>query len=152
MSGYTSKTTKDRSFSAGREVLLKQKAQKGWKVIPTPVTEAGGPPPTRDLPKASPGHLFSLASFCWTRHNVRNLSVVNKDETGIYQTTQGKAVNTQIHHILLKGLSLSRMLFVLCCHFHQKSRITVYLLRATVSLFLLMTIESKYYMNERPVR
>lgn len=139
MSGYTSKTTKDHSFSAGREVLLKQKAQEGWRVIPTPGTEAGGPPPPRDLTKASPGHIVSLASFYWTRYNVRNLSVVNKDETDVYQTTQGKAV--QVHHVLLKGLTLSKMPFVLSCHFHQKSRITVYLLRATVSLFLLMTVE-----------
>ena len=141
MCGYTSKTTKDRSFSAGREVLLKQNAQEGWKVISPPVTEAGGPPPPRDLPKASPGHLVSLAFFYWTRRNVRNLSVVNKDETDMYQTAQGKAVNTQVHHVLLKGLGLSRMLFVLCCHFHQKSRIKVHLLKSIVSLFLLMTTE-----------
>lgn len=141
MSGYTSKTTRDCSFSAGREVLLKQKAQEGWKVIPTPGTEAGGPPPPRDLTKASPGHIVSPASFYWTRCIVRNLFVVNNDETDMYQTTQGKAVNTQIHHVLLKGLTLSKMPFVLGCHFHQKSRITVYLLRVTVSLFLLMTVE-----------
>lgn len=99
MSGYTSKTTKDRSFSAGREVLLKQKAREVEENENASVTEAGGAPPTRAVPGGFSRPLFSTASFYWTRRNVRNLSVVNKDETGIYHTTQGKAVNTQIHHM-----------------------------------------------------